>query len=174
MPRTRSPCPRTPSPALGIGRTPSTATLPPPPRRGGGGQPPEELPRVDYQAYAYLQTAQDEAVRRLVESLPEIALRFNPGIVISGAAPPTAGYFALAAIPARYALERQDWKAAAALQVRETPFPYTEAMTYFSRGLAWARLGSIESARASREALTKIHERLKKSDERYWADHVES
>jgi Tfp pilus assembly protein PilF len=137
------------------------------------GQTAEELHALDYQAYAYLQTAQDEAVRRMVESLPEIALRFNPGIVISGAAPPNAGYFALAAIPARYALERQDWKAAAALQVRETPFPYTEAMTYFARGLAAARLGDIESARASREALTKIHERLKKSDEGYWADQVE-
>ena len=137
------------------------------------GQTAEELHALDYQAYAYLQTAQDEAVRRLVESLPEIASRFNPGIVISGAAPPTAGYFALAAIPARYALERQDWKAAAALQVRETPFPYTEAMTYFARGLAAARLGDIESARASREALVKIHERLKKSDEGYWADQVE-
>src|SRR5260221_208597 len=70
------------------------------------GQTAEELHALDYQAYAYLQTAQDEAVRRLVESLPEIALRFNPGIVISGAAPPTAGYFYLARIPARSSLER--------------------------------------------------------------------
>jgi len=46
-------------------------------------------------------------------------------------------------------------------------------MTYFARGLAAARLGDIESARASREALVKIHERLKKSDEGYWADQVE-
>jgi hypothetical protein len=137
------------------------------------GQTAEELHALDYEAYAYLQTGQDEAARRLVESLPEIALRFNPGVVISGAAPPTAGYFALAAIPARYALERQDWKAAAALEVRETPFPYTEAMTYFARGLAAARLGDIASARASTEVLTKIHERLKKSNEGYWAEQVQ-
>ena len=94
-------------------------------------------------------------------------------MVISGAASPVAGYFALAAIPARYALERQDWKAAAALTVRETPVPYTEAMTYFARGLAAARLGDIAGARASREALTKIHELLKKSNEGYWAEQVE-
>lgn len=137
------------------------------------GQTTEELHALDYQAYAYLQTAQDEAARRLVESLPAIASHFNPEMVISGAAPPTAGYFALAAIPARYALERQDWKAAAALEVRETPVPYTEAMTYFARGLAAAHLGDIASARASREALTKIHERLKKSNEGYWAEQVE-
>jgi tetratricopeptide (TPR) repeat protein len=137
------------------------------------GQTAEELHALDYQAYAYLQTAQDEAARRLVESLAEIVSRFNPKMTISGAAPPVAGYFALAAIPARYALERQDWKVAAQLEVRETPFPYTEAMTYFARGLAAAHLGDIEGARASLEALSKIHERLTKSSERYWAEQVE-
>jgi tetratricopeptide (TPR) repeat protein len=137
------------------------------------GQTAEELHALDYQAYAYLQTAQDEAARRLVESLPEILSRFDSRIVSSGAAPPLAGYFALGAIPARYALERRDWKAAAQLEVRETPFPYTEAMTYFARGLAAAHLGDIASARTSREALTRIHGRLAKSHEGYWAEQVE-
>ena len=137
------------------------------------GQPAEELHALDYLAYAYLQTAEDEAARRLVESLPEIASRFDPKKLIGGAAPPSAGYFALAAIPARYALERQDWKAAAQLEVRETSFPYTEAMTYFARGLAAAHLGDIATARASCDALSKIHERLSKSNESYWAEQVE-
>ncbi len=137
------------------------------------GQTSEELHALDYQAYAYLQTAQDEAARRLVESLPEIVSRFDPRTVMSGAAPPSAGYFALAAIPARYALERQDWKAAAQLHVRETSVPYTEAITYFARGLAAAHLGDIASARASRDALASIHDRLTKSNEGYWAEQVE-
>ena len=137
------------------------------------GQTAEELHALDYQAYAYLQTAQDEAVRRLVESLPEIASRFNPKVVISGAASPSAGYFALAAIPARYALERRDWKAAAKLEVRETPVPYTDAMTHFARGLGAAHLGDNENARASQEALARIHGRLAQSNEPYWAQQVE-
>jgi tetratricopeptide (TPR) repeat protein len=137
------------------------------------GQTAEELHMLDYQAYAYLQTGQDEATRHLVESLPEIASRFNPMTVSSGAAPPAAGYFAIAAIPARYALERQDWKAAAQLEVKETPFPYTEAMTYFARGLAAAHLGDIASAQGSRDALASIRERLVKSKEGYWAEQVE-
>ena len=137
------------------------------------GQTAEELHSLDYQAYAYLQTAQDEAARRLVESLPGIASRFNPKVVIGSAAAPSTGYFALAAIPARYALERQDWKAAAQLEVRETPFPYTEAMTYFARGLAAAQLGDIASARASRKALIQLREHLTKSNESYWAEQVE-
>jgi tetratricopeptide (TPR) repeat protein len=137
------------------------------------GQTAEQLHALDYQVYAYLQTAQDDAARRLVESLPEIVSRFNPAMVISGAAPPSAGYFALAAIPARYALERQDWRAAAMLELRETPFPYAEAMTHFARGLAAAHLGDITGARASHEALANIRERLAKSNEGYWAEQVE-
>ncbi|HJY87952.1 MAG TPA: hypothetical protein VKE24_14045, partial [Candidatus Acidoferrales bacterium] len=137
------------------------------------GQTAEELHALDYQTYAYLQTAQDEAARRLVESLPEIASRFNPKMVIRGAAPPSAGYFALAAIPARYALERRDWKAAVKLEVRETSVPYTEAMTYFTHGLAAAHLGDSQMARASQEALAGIQERLAQTNEPYWAQQVE-
>ena len=136
-------------------------------------QTAEELHALDYQAYAYLQTAQDEAARRLVESLPGIASRFDPKKVISGAAPPSAGYFALAAIPARYALERRDWQAAAKLEVRETSVPYTEAMTHFARGLAAAHLRDSQAARASEDALAKIRERLAQANEPYWAQQVE-
>jgi hypothetical protein len=137
------------------------------------GQTAEELHALDYQAYAYLQTAQDEAAQRLVESLPGIASRFDPKKVISGAAPPSAGYFALAAIPARYALERRDWQAAAKLEVRETSVPYTEAMTHFARGLAAAHLRDSQAARASEDALAKIRERLAQANEPYWAQQVE-
>src|SRR5258706_9900406 len=100
------------------------------------GQTAEELHASDYQVYAYLQTAQDEAARKVLESLPEIASRFDPRMVVSGAAGPDAGYFALAAIPARYAVERRDWQRAPELQLRATPFPYTNAMTWFARGKA--------------------------------------
>src|SRR4029077_16458550 len=93
------------------------------------GQTAEELHATDYEIYAYLQTGQDQAARRILESLVEMEARFDPKAVISGAAGPSTGYFALAAIPARYALERQDWKQAAQLTPRETRFPYTEAMT---------------------------------------------
>jgi tetratricopeptide (TPR) repeat protein len=136
-------------------------------------QTAEELHASDYQIYAYLQTAQDEAARRLLGSLPEIASRFDPKVVISGAAGPSAGYFALAAIPARYALERQEWKQAAQLTPRETPFPYTEAMTWFARGLGAARLGQASVAHESVVALKQIREQLLKASENYWARQVE-
>ena len=65
----------------------------------------EELHAMDYRIYAYLQTAQDRGARRMLDALPEVAARFDPDAVGS-AAPGSAGVFALAAIPARYALER--------------------------------------------------------------------
>jgi hypothetical protein len=137
------------------------------------GQTAEELHSSDYEIYAYLQTGQDEAARRIVDSLPEIAARFDPKAVVGGAGGPSAGYFALAAIPARYALERQDWKQAAQLSLRETPFPYTDAMTWFARGLGAARLGRAPAANEAAAALHQIRERLSKAGESYWALQVE-
>ena len=137
------------------------------------GQTAEELHASDYEIYAYLQTGQDQAARRILDSLPEIASRFDPKAVISGAGGPAVGYFALAAIPARYALERRDWKQAVQLTVRETPFPHTDAMTWFARGLGAARLGQAPAASDSATVLQQIRERLLKANENYWAQQVE-
>ena len=136
------------------------------------GQTAEELHASDYEIYAYLQTGQDEAARRILDSLPEITSRFDPKAVISGAGSPSTGYFALAAIPARYALERREWKQAAQLTQLETPFPHTEAMTWFARGLGAGQLGQAQSARQSVAALKQIRERQLKAGENYWAQQV--
>jgi len=137
------------------------------------GQTAEELHASDYEIYAYLQTGQDQAAGRIVNSLPEIASRFDPKALMSGAGGPSVGYFALAAIPARYALERQDWKQAAQLAPRETPFTYTDALTWFARGLGAARLGQAAAANESAVALRQIRERISKANENYWAQQVE-
>jgi hypothetical protein len=137
------------------------------------GQTVEELHASDYEIYAYLQTGQDQAAQRIVNSLPEIASRFDPTALLKGAGGPAGGYFALAAIPARYALERQDWKSAAQLPVREAPFPYTDAITWFARGLGAAQLGQTSAANDAASALQRIRERLLQANENYWAQQVE-
>ena len=137
------------------------------------GQTAEELHASDYQVYAYLQTAQDEAARKVLEALPEIASRFDATVVVSGAAGPDAGYFALAAIPARYAMERRDWQRAAELRPRETPFPYTDAITWFARGIGAARLRDAPKVQASVSALQDIRTRLEKAKNSYWAGQAE-
>ena len=72
----------------------------------------EELHTMDYRTYAYLQTGQDGAARGILDALPAVRSRFDPD-AIGSAAPGSAGVFALAAIPARYALERGAWADAA-------------------------------------------------------------
>jgi tetratricopeptide (TPR) repeat protein len=137
------------------------------------GQTAEELHASDYEIYAYLQTGQDEAAGRVVRSAPEMASRFDPNAVLIGAGPPSAGYFALAAIPARYALERRDWQQAENLAVRETPFPFSDAITWYARGLGAARLGHMAAANEASAALKLIQERLLGANEFYWARQVE-
>jgi hypothetical protein len=137
------------------------------------GQTAEELHASDYETYAHLQIGQDRAAERIVKSLPEIASRFDPKAVLVGAGPPLAGFFALAAIPARYALERQDWQHAEELPVRETAFPFTDAMTWFARGIGAARLGHRVEAGEAAAVLKGIQERLEEAHESYWARQVE-
>jgi hypothetical protein len=137
------------------------------------GQTAEELHASDYGTYAYLQTGQDEAAARIVNALQDMASRFDPKALFIGAGPPSAGYFALAAIPARYALERHDWQQAERLAVSVTPFPYTDAMIWFARGLGAARLGHVAAATEAATALRQIQERLSKANEPYWAQQVE-
>jgi hypothetical protein len=137
------------------------------------GQTAEELHASDYETYAYLQTGQDAAAARMLDTLPEIASRFDPNAVLLGAGPPAAGYYALAAIPARYALERSDWQQAQSLAVSATPFPYADAVTWFARGLGAARLRHAAAASEAATALRQIEERLSKGNEPYWALQVE-
>lgn len=133
----------------------------------------EELHASDYLVYAYLQSGRDAAAARLLRSLPEIESRLNPDAVPIGAAPMSAAYFAMAAIPARDALERGDWTAAARLDVRSTTYPYTDAVTWFARGMGAARLGEVAAARDAVQQLAAIHQRLADANEPYWALQVE-
>jgi hypothetical protein len=136
------------------------------------GSSAEELHASDYLMYAYLQTGQDRAAQRLLGALPAIAAHFDPTSLGSGA-PPAAGYFAIAALPARYALERGDWKEAARLGVHHTPFPYTDAITYFARAMGGARIGDTAVSKSAIAALLQIRDRLTQQNETYWSEQVE-
>jgi hypothetical protein len=132
----------------------------------------EELHALDYQVYAYLQTAQDEAAKNVLDEVPSIASRIQttgPGV----AAPPPAGIFAAAAIPARFAIERNAWADAAALVPRESPFPWADAVTYFARGLGAARSGNPAAAMKDVEKLTELRDALEKAKDTYWSEQVD-
>jgi hypothetical protein len=131
----------------------------------------EVLHAADYATYAALQLRRDSLARGIVDSLPAYAARFDVRAT-TGAAPGSAGVFALAAIPARYAMERRDWPMAAALRPTTSAFPYTEGLTYFARALGASHTGDVAAARASIDSLAAIHERLGAQKEAYWAEQV--
>ena len=127
----------------------------------------EALHAADYMTYAYLQLQQDSAARAIMDSLPSLAARFDP-TAVTGAAPGMAGVFALAAIPARYALERRDWKAAYALRPTASAFPFTEALTYFAHALGAAHEGQLAEARADVDSAA-----IAALGARAWLEHAE-
>jgi tetratricopeptide (TPR) repeat protein len=136
-----------------------------------GGMATEELHALDYMVYAYLQTGQDDAVRALLPRVDALATQADP-TRITGAASGVGGIFALAAIPARWALERRDWPAAARLEPKPSQFPYTEAMTYFARALGASHTGALDDARRASVALDDIQKKLAGSGDLYWAEQV--
>ena len=136
------------------------------------GQPADELHASDYMIYAYLQTGQDKAAGQLAEASAQTFSRFDP-VKATGAAPPSAAYFARAAIPARYDLERRDWAHAAKLEPVPSRFPYADSITYFARGLGAAHLNDGAGARAAIGALDQIHDKLAGQGEDYWAQQTD-
>ena len=132
----------------------------------------EELHALDYQTYAYLQTAQDRAALRNVEQMRP-SVHEIPAAGAGNAAPPTAGYYALAAMPARYALEREAWAEAAALTPHPSPFHWPDAVTHFARAIGAARSGNVAAARQDIEKLAAIRDTLKAANDAYWTDQVD-
>jgi hypothetical protein len=133
----------------------------------------EALHAMDYQAYAYLQMAQDRAARDVIERLSAAIALFDPAATAGGAAPPMAGYFALAAIPARYALERGAWSEAAELEVPANGTPFTIAIAHFARALGAARSGRPAAAAGDLARLAELRDRLVQAQDAYWAEQVD-
>jgi tetratricopeptide (TPR) repeat protein len=82
-----------------------------------------------------------------------------------------SAYTALAAIPARYAIERGAWAEAAALQPRQTT-PAADAITYFARAMGFVRGGDATNARREIDQLDRLQARLVQSGQDYWAQQV--
>jgi hypothetical protein len=133
---------------------------------------PEELHAMDYQTYAYLQIAQDAEARRMTEEARAAVARLDANSAGS-AAPGVAGVYAAAAIPARYALERGAWADAASLSVRQTAFPYTDAITHFARAVGAARSGNPNGAAGDIERLAALRDTLKSMKDEYWTEQVD-
>jgi tetratricopeptide (TPR) repeat protein len=114
----------------------------------------EELHALDYMAYSYLQEGQDAKVKEIVDFAATVR-KTNPELEFSGA-------YALAAIPARYALERNAWSEAVALRVPAIPrwasFPFMEALIEYAHALGRAHTGDLDGARKAIDRMRQLRD----------------
>jgi tetratricopeptide (TPR) repeat protein len=119
---------------------------------------------LDFTQYALLQMGQDVGAKQVVDENSTIKKLGFEYVV---------GYTGLAAVPARYAMERQAWKEAAAIEPRGSQFPQADAITYFARAMGSARSGDLAAAEQGVAKLKELRAMLEKANQSYWAEQVE-
>jgi hypothetical protein len=124
----------------------------------------DQLHAMDYLVYAYLQLGQDNKAAAVIDEMNAVT-GFTETFI--------GGPYALAASPARYAVERGDWKAAAALQVRASPLAHVQAVTHFARALGAARSGTPEAAKPDIAKLAELRDKLRDAKDAYWSEQVD-
>ena len=124
----------------------------------------EELHAMDYLVYAYLQLGQDDKAKAAIDEMRTVT-GFSETFI--------AGPYAEAASPARYALERGDWKAAEGLDVRPSPLANVQSITYFARALGAARAGNPEAAKPDIARLGELRDKLRGAKDAYWSEQVD-
>jgi tetratricopeptide (TPR) repeat protein len=138
-------------------------------KAGADGVWDQTLHSLDYLVYAYLQTGRDLAARRVADDVATIRKAYPESL-------PAA--YALAAIPARVALEQHRWSEAAALTLSPSTFPWNrfpwgEGIVSFARAVGSARGGDVGGAEKEVQKLALLRDRLVQAKNTYWADQVE-
>jgi tetratricopeptide (TPR) repeat protein len=124
----------------------------------------DQLHAMDYQVYGYLQLGQDKNARVVIDEMKTVT-GFTETFI--------PGPYALAISPARYAVERGDWKEAAQLEVRPSPLAHVQAITHFARALGAARSGNPDAAKADIAKLAELRDRLREAKDGYWSEQVD-
>ncbi len=124
---------------------------------------------TDYILYAYLQRGEDD---RAQEVLEETLGKDNYQRSFISA-------FHLAAMPARYAVERRQWEEAAAMEPRSPDYLpwdgalWAEGMTWLARGLGALHTGDLDGAREAEERLSALRDDAKAAGEGAFATYIE-
>ncbi len=137
-------------------------------RMHGGGGSFDQLHAIDYLVYAYLQEAKDMSAGKALAEMESITRLDEDQF---------AAAYAFAAAPARWALERHDWKAAAALEVRPAWFPWNrfrnvEALIYYGRTIGAARTGDAAAARRSSDEISAIRKAIPATRDYDWSGSI--
>lgn len=129
----------------------------------------EELHGMDYLVYAYLQKGDNAKAIEQNEYLNTIKKVYPVNFKDA---------YAIAAIPARIALENKDWQNAANLKLGsiEFPwekFPWQKSILHFTRALGATHLGNIQQAEKEIQILQSLHKDLVDKHITYEANQVQ-
>jgi len=116
----------------------------------------EELHGLDYLVYAYLQKKDDASAKQQLDYLKTIREVSPANFKVA---------YAFAAIPARYALERKDWKMAAGLELHTANFswdnfPWQQAIIHFAKLLGYVHLNNLNDAEKELNQLKTLYQNL--------------
>jgi hypothetical protein len=131
----------------------------------------ELLHAMDYMTYAYLQQGRDRDAKRVADGISNIGPLNNKTFVAA---------FALAVIPARYAMERGQWAEAAKITLfpGEADFPWkaipqAEAQLVYARAVGAARSGNAAAARKDIERLQALRAAIVELKLPYWPQQLD-
>lgn len=124
----------------------------------------QRLHAMDYLEYAYLQSGRVKQALAVVDEMN--ALPPVSGLTLTGD-------YALAAIPARAAIELADWQQASALTPRKGAVPWAEALTWAAIGEGNARGGNLKRAADAEQRLAALRDATSKLNNTYWANQIE-
>jgi tetratricopeptide (TPR) repeat protein len=132
----------------------------------------EKLHAMDYLVYAYLQSGQDNKARVVMEEMAAIKRVDPPNFKVA---------YSVTAIPARFALERRQWKDAATMPMPRdleglswTSFKWAAAHIHFARAVGAAHIGDTAAVRREVEKLSNIRRDLLEVKGDYdWGKQVE-
>jgi hypothetical protein len=146
-------------------------------RLHGGGGAFDQLHAIDYLVYAYLQQAKDRSARQVLDEMAALTKLDEMAALTKLDENQFAAAYAFAAAPARWALERHDWKAAASLELTPAWFPWdrfrnVEALVHYTRAIGAARAGDAAAARQSAIRIAKIGEALPATRDYDWSGSI--
>jgi len=114
---------------------------------------------MDYKVYALRQLGRNAATREIVEKAVLNSDRYYDGVI---------GYN-FAAMPARFALEREAWEEAMNLRIPVDAAPHIEAITRFARTIGAARAERAWLVGPEIGARERLEASLRSQGEAYWA-----
>ncbi len=124
---------------------------------------------LDYKLYGFLQQANDEGAHEVLQEALTTAPYQDDFIVA----------FHKAIMPARYAVERRDWEAAARVRPDRPDYlsweryGWPRAISWFARGMGALKTGDAEAARATEQEIIALRDQAREAGEEAFETYIE-